>query len=81
MTPSINVFGAAISAKTLSKFWLITRSIAFASVSNASRDPHRMADPSIQLHDLHPPALCTPRKELNAGAFLLRRNQSFRSLQ
>jgi hypothetical protein len=25
-------------------------------------DPHSMADPSIQLHALHPPALCTLRK-------------------
>ena len=40
-------------------------------------DPHRMADPSIQLHALHFPALCTPHKELSADAFLLRRNQTF----
>jgi len=40
-------------------------------------DPHRMANLSIQLHDLHPPALCTPRKGLTAEAFLLRRNQTF----
>ena len=40
-------------------------------------NPHRMADLSIQLHALHPPALCTPRKELTAEAFLLRRNQTF----
>jgi hypothetical protein len=40
-----------------------------------------MADPSIQLHALHPPALCTPHKELSADAFLLRRNQTFWPLQ
>lgn len=44
-------------------------------------DPHRMADLPVKLHAFHPPALCTPCKELSAEAFLLRRNQTFWPLQ
>jgi len=44
-------------------------------------DPHRMADLPVKFHAFHPPALCTPCKELSAEAFLLRRNQTFWPLQ
>jgi hypothetical protein len=37
--------------------------------------------PPIQLHQLHPPALCVHRKELPAAGILLRRNRTARPLQ
>jgi len=35
-------------------------------------DPHRLPDPTIQLHQVHTPALCDQRKEPDANRFLHR---------
>ena len=43
-------------------------------------NPNRVANPPIQLHALHPPALCVQRKELPAAGILLRRNRTPRPL-
>ena len=43
-------------------------------------DLNRVANPRIQLHALHPPALCAQRKELLDAGILLRRNRTTRPL-
>jgi hypothetical protein len=44
-------------------------------------DLNRVADLPIQLHQLHPPALCVQHRELPAAGVLLRRNRTTRPLQ
>jgi hypothetical protein len=53
-----------------------TRSLAPTDPLNLDR----VADPPIQIHQLHLPALCVQRKEPSAAGLLLRRNRTTRPL-